>query len=440
MIQKSLSFDAQALLNACHLLPLPTLLFDGQSATQPRQRAAVLAFCPTKSAHSDQLDDLEHLTPSSASNTSTYKEEPSHQVNNGFVAGWLGAISYDAGNHYVLEPPTDSGFDRALPALVFYYYPFSVSINVPTNQVTLQSYEPINDEAFNTIVAQLQACVAEVSNAESAKARAWQARWSQTQYTHAFNQVQHYLHEGDAYQVNLAMPFHCTDDITQCSPMPLLQSFNAPFSAYMKTEAFTLFSVSPERFLSINNNQIETKPIKGTVPRGHTPEEDQALYDELKHSEKNRSENLMIVDLLRNDLSRSATAGSVRVEKLFDIESFANVHHMVSTVLAQKAEHVSHAQVLMRAFPGGSITGAPKKRAMEIITELEAEPRGFYCGSFGYFDDSGRADFNILIRSITATQHGAVCWGGGGVIADSTSENEYEEIFHKIGKLLHSPI
>lgn len=439
MIQKNLPFDAQALLNACHLLPLPALLFNGQSAAPSHQEDAVLAFSPTKSVHSEQLNNLEYLTHSLASNKPHAKPR-SRQGNNGFVAGWLGAISYDAGNHYVLGQQNGSNIDRALPALAFHYYPFSVRINVPTNQVTLQNYEPISDETFNTIVAKLQTCVTDASGAVSAKARAWRARWSKAQYTHAFNQVQHYLHEGDAYQVNLAMPFHCVDNLTQCSPMPLLQSFNAPFSAYMKTDSFTLFSVSPERFLSIHNNQIETKPIKGTVPRGRTPVEDQALYDELKYSEKNRSENLMIVDLLRNDLSRSATAGSVRVEKLFDIESFANVHHLVSTVLAQKAEHVSHAQVLIRAFPGGSITGAPKKRAMEIIAELEAEPRGFYCGSFGYFDDSGRADFNILIRSITATPEGAVCWGGGGVIADSTSDNEYEEVFHKIGKLLHSPI
>ena len=248
--------------------------------------------------------------------------------------------------------------------------------------------------------------------------------------------MQNYIVSGDVYQVNLTMPFRCHEDLTAISPAKLLEHFDAPFSCYFRGQSLTLFSVSPERFVKIHQQHMVTSPIKGTSPRGKTASEDLANRQWLADSKKNQAENLMIVDLLRNDLGRSAVTGSVQVEKLFDIESHANVHHMVSTIRAEIKPEISPLEAVLNAFPGGSITGAPKKRAMEIIRELEPDSRGLYCGSFGYFSDQGVADFNILIRSVVATPSGAECWAGGGVVKDSTAAGEYDELFSKVQQLL----
>jgi para-aminobenzoate synthetase component 1 len=198
-------------------------------------------------------------------------------------------------------------------------------------------------------------------------------------------------------------------------------------------------SVSPERFISIDaSGLIEAKPIKGTIKRSASESEDAALINELKNSSKNQAENLMIVDLLRNDLSMSAKAGSVKVDKLFELESHPNVHHLVSTISAELDANTLAKDAITNAFPGGSITGAPKKRAMEIIEELEVQPRSLYCGSFGYFSDSGNADFNILIRSLEFRENTITCWGGGGITVDSDCAEEYEESLTKIRRIMET--
>ncbi len=232
------------------------------------------------------------------------------------------------------------------------------------------------------------------------------------------------------------MPFSNTANMRAQSPLPLLQSFNPAFGGYLKTDYLSLFSVSPERFICIDGQRMETRPIKGTVSRGANIEEDEANKAWLAGSEKNQAENLMIVDLLRNDLSRYALPFSVKVEKLFAIETHANVHHMVSTISAVKRPEFSSAEVIVNALPGGSITGAPKKRAMEVIDELEAGARGPYCGVMGFFDDSGFVDFNILIRTVVAKETGAQCWAGGGVVLDSTCEEEWQELHVKVARIL----
>ena len=185
------------------------------------------------------------------------------------------------------------------------------------------------------------------------------------------------------------------------------------------------------------SNQIRTKPIKGTRPRGHDASSDQALREELAASDKDRAENVMIVDLLRNDLGKYAQTGSVKVPKLFAIESFSNVHHLVSTITATIKEDVSPLSVLFGSLPAGSITGTPKKRAVEIIAELEVAPRGAYCGTLGYMNFDGSGQWNVLIRTLQTNRDGQVSlWAGGGITVGSDCAAEYQECVDKVGNLL----
>ncbi len=267
--------------------------------------------------------------------------------------------------------------------------------------------------------------------------------WSFDQYKTAFTKIQNYLRAGDCYQVNLTQPFIATvkGDLLEVMD-DLLVLTNAPYSGYMRVGQHELLSCSPELFLAFSGvdadgqNQVITRPIKGTRPRSDDTEQDSSERDALIHSKKDHSENLMIVDLLRNDLSLHAVVGSVTVPALFELESFAQVHHLVSEVRATLREDVSALDVLIDALPGGSITGAPKKRAMEIIAELEAAPRGAYCGSFGFLNRDGSGQFNVLIRTLQKHQDQLVAWAGGGITIASEVESEYQECLDKISAIL----
>jgi para-aminobenzoate synthetase component 1 len=211
---------------------------------------------------------------------------------------------------------------------------------------------------------------------------------------------------------------------------------SAPFSAYLNLPDVQVLSSSPERFLKLVNGQVETKPIKGTRPRKAYPASDWHQIDQLRYSPKDRAENLMIVDLLRNDLSKTCKTGSVKVPALFSVESYATVHHLVSTVTGN-LEAGKHALDLLRScFPGGSITGAPKIRAMEIIEELEPSRRGIYCGTIGYIGFNGNMDSNIAIRTLVHSDGSIRFWAGGGIVNDSDLEQEYQECFDKAAALL----
>lgn len=254
-----------------------------------------------------------------------------------------------------------------------------------------------------------------------------------TAYMSRLQRIRDYLLAGDIYQVNLTRQFRATWNQDPISTFATLrQATPTPYSGYLDMGDQQLLSLSPERFVRIDQHVLETRPIKGTRPRGDTPEQDQQLRTELQHSEKDRAENLMIVDLLRNDLGRTAVTGSVRVPTLFAIESYANVHQLVSTVTATLDPALTPLQALAQAFPGGSITGAPKKRAMEIIRELEPHSRGPYCGTLFYQDVTGRLDSNILIRSALIREGILYLWSGGGIVWDSEPDAEYQETHDKI--------
>lgn len=256
-------------------------------------------------------------------------------------------------------------------------------------------------------------------------------------YQHAFERIQRYIHEGDCYQVNLAQRFSADASGDAWHAYQYLRGIGpAPFMAFMNLPGVQVLSDSPERFLQVSGRHVETRPIKGTRPRSADAGEDARQADDLKSSLKDRAENLMIVDLLRNDIGKSCATGSVRADRLFVLESYANVHHLVSTVTGKLADQYEAVDLLRGAFPGGSITGAPKLRAMEIIEELEPHRRGVYCGAIGYIGFDGNMDTNIAIRTAVYS-HGEIrFWAGGGIVADSEADKEYRETWDKASTML----
>jgi para-aminobenzoate synthetase component I len=251
-------------------------------------------------------------------------------------------------------------------------------------------------------------------------------------YQTAVARIVEYIHAGDAFQVNLTHRLRATlPDDAWSFHRRLARRNAAPFSAYFDTGDAVICSASPERFLRVSGRRVETRPIKGTAPRAPDPAEDARLRDALLQSEKDRAENVMIVDLLRNDLSRVCRDRSIHVPALCQAESYASVHHLVSEVTGELRDGVGPLDALRAAFPGGSITGAPKVRAMEIISELERTRRGVYTGAIGYVGADGSMDTSIAIRTVTVRERRAYFGVGGGIVADSDPEGEWEETLHK---------
>ncbi len=263
------------------------------------------------------------------------------------------------------------------------------------------------------------------------------ASFDRDAYARAFRRVKEHIRRGDCYQVNLTQRFETAVRGHPWYAYRKLQLLNpAPFSAYLDLPYGAVLSSSPERFLRVRDGAVETKPIKGTRPRSPDSARDRALAEALRTSIKDRAENVMIVDLLRNDLGKSCEAGSVRVSKLFEVESFASVHHLVSTVEGRLAAGRDALDLLRGAFPGGSITGAPKARSMEIIEALEPQRRSVYCGAIGYVGFDGSMDLSIAIRTLVQRKGRIYAWAGGGVVADSEVEAEYQESLDKAAALL----
>jgi len=262
----------------------------------------------------------------------------------------------------------------------------------------------------------------------------WQSDFTKEAYLDGVQKVIDYIKAGDIFQANFTQRFRA--DLPQnFNIFSLYQNLRknnpAPFSAFLNFKDFCIASSSPERFLKLENNHVETRPIKGTRPRDNDPGQDLRNAQELSNSEKDMAENTMIVDLLRNDISKVCKPHSVDVPKLCEVQSFASVHHLVSTVVGELDGQQTAIDLLQGCFPGGSITGAPKVRAMEIISELEPCPRGVYCGAIGYIGFDGTMDTNIVIRTLVFKK-GQVCVQvGGGIVADSQPENEYDETLDK---------
>lgn len=269
---------------------------------------------------------------------------------------------------------------------------------------------------------------------EPARLSGLKPSWDEAKYAAAFTEVHELISAGDIYQANLTFPL--TAQFVE-TPLALYLDLCAkqpvPHGAFVDLGGPVILSRSPELFFKISENGLfETKPMKGTAGRGATPQEDAAQAAWLRNSEKNRAENLMIVDLMRNDISKLAEIGSVKVPNLFEIETYATLHQLTSRVVAQLLPNITLHEIFEALFPCGSITGAPKVRAMQVIRSLESETRGAYCGAIGWVAPNGSMQFNVAIRTITCNKEGTATLNvGGGVVYDSTAEDEYAEALLK---------
>jgi para-aminobenzoate synthetase component 1 len=358
-----------------------------------------------------------------------------------FVCGLLGYFGYDFGRQ--LESiQSNKPCATELPDLRLGLYLWSLVIDHELRKNTLYFHPNCPMNLQQTIRTRLGE-KPKISASGFRLTKPFDPTVSKDRYIEAISQIKKYITEGDCYQVNYAQHLCAPFEGDLWQAYKHLRNANpAPYSAFWQWDNQAILSLSPERFIQAypDNEKItaQTKPIKGTVLRGKTVEEDQENAIQLLNSDKDRAENLMIVDLLRNDLGKSCIAGSIRVPKLFDLESFPNVHHLVSTVTGELKPDYSPLELLQGCFPGGSITGAPKKRSVEIIDELEPIQRSVYCGSIGYLCASNQMDTNIAIRTVIAEDSIVHCWGGGGIVADSDANSEFEESMNKIRLLLET--
>lgn len=350
-----------------------------------------------------------------------------------FIGGALGLFGYDLGRRFE-RLPVQAAADIAVPDMAVGIYDWALLRNVATGDWQLVHW---GDEAgLANRLAWLEQQQAKPAPAFALQG-SWQSNMSRAEYGEKFARIQEYLAAGDCYQINLTQRFSAPYQGDEWHAYCLLATANkAPFSAFIRLPDSALLSLSPERFLLLDGRHIETKPIKGTRPRHPDPATDRQVARELAQADKDRSENLMIVDLLRNDIGRVSRPGSVSVPHLFAVESFPAVHHLVSTIHGELDARWQGVDLLRACFPGGSITGAPKIRAMEIIEELEPQRRNAYCGSIGYLSQHGRMDTSICIRTLIAEAGHLHCWAGGGIIADSDADSEYQETYDKVARIL----
>ncbi|MFM5655682.1 aminodeoxychorismate synthase component I [Aeromonas veronii] len=350
-----------------------------------------------------------------------------------FIGGALGLFGYDLGRRFE-RLPVQAAADIAVPDMAVGIYDWTLLRNVATGDWQLVHW---GDEAgLAKRLAWLEQQQTKPAPAFALQG-SWQSNMSRAEYGEKFARIQEYLAAGDCYQINLTQRFSAPYQGDEWQAYCLLATANkAPFSAFIRLPESALLSLSPERFLLLDGRHIEAKPIKGTRPRHPDPATDRQVALELAQAEKDRSENLMIVDLLRNDIGRVSRPGSVSVPHLFAVESFPAVHHLVSTIHGELDARWQGVDLLRACFPGGSITGAPKIRAMEIIEELEPQRRNAYCGSIGYLSQHGRMDTSICIRTLIAEAGRLHCWAGGGIIADSDADSEYQETYDKVARIL----
>ncbi|MGL4318896.1 MAG: aminodeoxychorismate synthase component I [Pseudomonas sp.] len=355
-----------------------------------------------------------------------------------FAGGLIGYLSYDFGR-CIEQLPDQATDDLGLAQASFGLYAWAL-ISDHQRKTSQLLFHPSLAGAERQRLVQLFEVPGTHTDNGFRLQQPFRADLSEDDYRQAIERIQTYIQAGDCYQVNFAQRFQasCSGDAWSAY-LALRKACPTPFAGFQTLDdGGAILSLSPERYLQVSEGRVETRPIKGTRPRGATPAEDAALAAELLASPKDRAENLMIVDLLRNDLGRSCRTGSVRVPELFALESYPNVHHLVSAVTGELAPGKDALDLIAGSFPGGSITGAPKIRAMQIIDELEPTRRALYCGSLLYLDVRGELDSSIAIRSLLVKDGKVSCWGGGGIVADSDWQAEYQESITKVRVLLRT--
>ncbi len=358
-----------------------------------------------------------------------------------FIGGGIGYFSYELGKAY--QHITSSRQDLfTLPECYFVFYDNVIILDIKKQEGLITGLGKIKpgDLSTHEIQARINSMAWKPSSESSPESTiaspVFSSTFTRQAYMKAIDRMQNYMEDGHIYVANMTHTFHGPCYQAASSVYERLRRINpAPFSAYLPLDGFQLCCSSPERFIQVHNKQVQTRPIKGTVPRGETHALDQKNRKQLEQSTKDKAELLMIVDLERNDLSRVCQPHSVQVPDLFKIESFSSVYHLVSTVTGLLKDGKTSVDCLQATFPGGSITGAPKIRAMEIIEELERTSRQIYTGSVGYFGFDGNADFNIVIRSILMKDDHAYIGVGGGITYESNPAAEFQETLDKAKNL-----
>ncbi len=365
-----------------------------------------------------------------------------------FVGGGVGYLSYDL-CHFWENVPSKAKDDLGLPELYIAFYDKVLIIDHLEKRTLISAVSSFPKRDNPTIKERIEEIrrLGQKNDAVKKGKRGavkpgellLESNFTKQEYLQAVRKAKNYIREGDIFQVNLSQRFHSRLFV---SPHRLYQSLReinpAPFAAYLNFNEIKILSSSPERFLRVRGREIQTRPIKGTRPRGRNEQEDKKLGKELLASEKDRAELVMIVDLERNDLGRVCQYGSVKVEELVKLEAYPTVFHTVSTIRGTLAPGKDRIDLLRATFPGGSITGAPKVRAMEIIDELEPTKRSVYTGSLGYFGFNESMDLNIVIRTFLAKNDDLYFQVGGGIVADSDPEKEFQETLDKAKALISS--
>lgn len=411
---------------------------DSGLGEQPRADRDILSACPSASSALRTASSKEQLLAALSSLRGTPADADDFPAPfPHFRGGLIACLGYEAGQYLLPRATATVRAAPEFPTLWAGRYDWFIEVD-HQRRLSRLFFLPTCAAAIRTrVLARLDGKEVATTTLPWRLEAHFRPESSEAEYHMALAKIHAYLLAGDCYQVNYAQAFRapCNGD-PFAAYLTLRQYSYSPYSAFLRTDQGCVLSLSPELFLSLEGDVISTRPIKGTRPRDADPIIDTRNRAELQASLKDRAENLMIVDLLRNDLGQHARPGSVLVPELFAIESFSQVHHLVSEVRAQLAPGHDPLELLVDAFPGGSITGAPKRRAMEIIEELEPVARSVYCGSIGYLNDDGDMCFNIAIRTLLACQDEIWAWAGGGIVADSDPAAEYRECFSKIGRLL----
>lgn len=355
-----------------------------------------------------------------------------------FVSGGIGYFSYDLARE-IEELPSVACEDIDIPYCYYNFYDNIIILDNFEKSVYISALGILKPqkESIDAITSRIQKGNKIVYERVGNITNKFTSGFDKSSYMHTVSKVRDYIKSGDIYITNLTQRFSCTISKTAYEIYKALRHINpAPFAAFMNFQDFNIICSSPERFLRIRNRRVETRPIKGTMPRGRDEIEDLKNKDILINSEKDKAELLMVVDLERNDLSKVCKPNSVKVTELFKLEQYSTVFHLVSTVIGELKEVVSPLECIKACFPGGSITGTPKIRSMEIIDELEPVRRNIYTGALGYLGFEGNVDLNIIIRTILIKDSKAYFGVGGGITWDSFEEAEYDETLDKAKALM----
>lgn len=432
------------LFNVLHSNPWSMLLYSGHNNTHPEARFDILVTNPslvltaqngTVTILNNENYIIEHKDPFSILKkyTKIFRLQSDSSYPIPFQGGFVGIFGYDLFK-YIESYSKLSKPDIHLPDMAIGLYRWAII----SDHKLSKNYLVTHDDP-NPILNWIYTYHSNYNNQELFQLLTpWKSNIDRSSYNKKFHIIKQHLTLGNCYQICLSQRFQASYTGSDWIAFRQLLRYNqVPFSAFIRLpKQCSILSFSPERFLQLRNSYIKTQPIKGTLPRLKDVQNDQKQIIKLMQSIKNQSENLMIVDLLRNDIGKVAVPGTIYVDKLFDIQSFNQVHHMVSTIIGKLDTNFCACDLLRACFPGGSITGAPKIQAIKLLTKLEPNCRNIWSGSIGYMSCCGNMDTNIAIRTLFTEKNQIYCSVGSGIVFDSHQELEYQEMQHKISTLL----